>query len=343
MPTRGATATSWLCTSCSQTNPGILLTCSRMECGLHFDLVGVRLSDTRLKRRAERVVAQPLQRITASAAGHSGRHASRGKVPAAAPAGYKRMRGSPEQGAPLHPPASTVGGTPRRSPAPRRSALRALGPLGELGDLEHDSNAGSPSAGVAAECSSSAKRRRTTTPASKRPRGLCVHKSTLDELGGGWVGVPPFSGDEDRLYRWIAEPALWARVVLGDADPAAQRRIIQHHAALHDALDASGFVLWRSLPPSEKLPASSRFGPGWAVRTLVGRSGSLRPLPALSAAIPATPARLAAAPLGLPPGAPAWLGPAWALLRGATFTFMGEPMLMARRRPLAPSGSARSN
>ena len=56
--------------------------------------------------------------------------------------------------------------------------------------------------------------------------------------------------EHSQLYRWISEPALWARLVLDDLDRAnrAQARLGQLHALLHDALDASGFILWRSFP-----------------------------------------------------------------------------------------------
>ena len=126
-----------------------------------------------------------------------------------------------------------------------------------------------------------------------------VNKHLLASLGGGWTNMPPFAGDEDRLYRWMAEPALWARVIMGDLEPRTQQRLVGLHAALHDGLDASGFVLWRTMPPlregltvtlhtaaspiapqritlprvtlrQSKLAPSSRFGAGWEVRSCAG-------------------------------------------------------------------------
>ena len=79
-----------------------------------------------------------------------------------------------------------------------------------------------------------------------------VNKHLLASLGGGWVNMPPFSGDEDRLYRWVAEPAIWGRVVMGNLDQRTQQRLVGLHAALHDGIDASGFVLWRSFPPARR-------------------------------------------------------------------------------------------
>ena len=159
-----------------------------------------------------------------------------------------------------------------------------------------------------------------------------VDKHLLASLGGKWENTPPFSGDEDRLYRWIAEPALWARVIMSDLEPRTQQRLIGLHAALHDNLDASGFVLWRALPPLHeheglcvtlhsaalpsvpqrlalprvtirqgKLISSSRFGEVWNMRSYAA-------LPAGSS------------------GTPAWLHGAWQLIQQATFPFLGQPM-----------------
>jgi len=112
-----------------------------------------------------------------------------------------------------------------------------------------------------------------------------VPKSGLEALGGEWANLAPFAGDENALYEWISDPALWAQVVLGDLDsggtdrrsrPASraptpfdedededdepalterkaagsrsQLRLAQLHSGFRDALDADGFVLWRSFP-----------------------------------------------------------------------------------------------
>ena len=45
--------------------------------------------------------------------------------------------------------------------------------------------------------------------AAQKPIHYSVNKHLLATLGGGWVNMPPFAGDEDKLYRWMAEPALW--------------------------------------------------------------------------------------------------------------------------------------
>lgn len=164
-------------------------------------------------------------------------------------------------------------------------------------------------------------------PSSERPV-YHVNKHVLSRLGGTWEGVPPFAGDEDKLYRWISEPALWARLVMGDLDAGEQRRLVQLHAALHDGLDASGFVLWRSLPafkptasvtlrtnglPDRRvelprvavkqhvLTPSSHFGDGWEARSHEGP--------------PATPS-----------SGPAWLRGAWRLVTQSTFSFLGGTM-----------------
>ena len=154
-----------------------------------------------------------------------------------------------------------------------------------------------------------------------------VNKHLLAGLGGGWANMPPFAGDEDRLYRWIAEPALWARVVLDTCESRVQQRLVQLHAALHDGLDASGFICWRTLPPVQpptsvtmKLPGvpavrtqlprvtirqhkmtpSIRFGEGWESRSQYGPP---------------------------PEGAtPPWLRSAHRLVRQAEFNFLGAPM-----------------
>ena len=167
-------------------------------------------------------------------------------------------------------------------------------------------------------------------PKPKQTAHYSVNKHLLASLGGGWINMPPFAGDEDRLYRWMAEPALWARVIMGEVEPRAQQRLIGLHAALHDGLDASGFVLWRSLPPlrpsltitvrstaststpqarmlprvsfrQSRLIPSERFGSDWEARTHPGA-------PACALA------------------APAWLRNAWALIQQATFHFLGQPM-----------------
>lgn len=155
-----------------------------------------------------------------------------------------------------------------------------------------------------------------------------VNKHVLARLGGAWEGVPPFAGDEDKLYRWVSEPALWARLVMGDLDARQQQRLVQLHAALHDGLDASGFVLWRALPAlrpaaaitlrtnglpdrrtelprvalkQAKLAPSSRFGAGWEARSHEG-------------------------PPPTPSSTPAWLRGAWRLVTQATFPFLGGTM-----------------
>jgi hypothetical protein len=161
-----------------------------------------------------------------------------------------------------------------------------------------------------------------------------VNKHLLASLGGGWTNMPPFSGDEDKLYRWVAEPALWARVIMGDVEPRMQQRLIGLHAGLHDGIDASGFVLWRSFAPTRpgltvsvqattapghckkvtqqitlpsvtirqhKLTPSSHFGEGWEMRTHVGPPAS-------------------------PTAQPAWLRGAWQLIQTSTFPFLGGRM-----------------
>eukprot|EP00962_Isochrysis_galbana_P041415 scaffold15214_cov129-Isochrysis_galbana.AAC.2 len=131
-----------------------------------------------------------------------------------------------------------------------------------------------------------------TEPGSSRR--FRVPHSGLEALGGEWAKLAPFEGDENELYGWISDPALWARVVLagldapcgaerpsrqasaaldgdddddledgpagcGESAPAqaerkvsssrAQLRLGQLHMGFREALDADGFVLWRSFPP----------------------------------------------------------------------------------------------
>ena len=127
------------------------------------------------------------------------------------------------------------------------------------------------------------------TPQRASSHTYNVSTSGLAKLGGGWSGAPPYVGGEEGLYRWIAEPTLWARVLA-----PVEQRLRQLHVALHDALDASGFVLWRAFPPlharltvvlrqasvppsrlelqrvtirQAKLQPSSRFGPDWEMRS----------------------------------------------------------------------------
>ena len=148
-----------------------------------------------------------------------------------------------------------------------------------------------------------AKSRKTKEPSKA---SYAVTPRQLVMLGGFWEGVPPFNGDEDRLYRWLAEPALWARLVMNDLEPRVQQRIVQLHAGIHDGLDASGFVCWRTLPPlqpgvrvslrayglkgtSVDLPRvtikqlqflpSSRFGEGWEARSFAGPPASAAATP----------------------------------------------------------------
>mmetsp|Transcript_58818 Transcript_58818/g.161426 ORF Transcript_58818/g.161426 Transcript_58818/m.161426 type:complete len:366 (+) Transcript_58818:110-1207(+) len=176
---------------------------------------------------------------------------------------------------------------------------------------------------------------------AKRPRSpgeasltYTITARGLATLGGPWVGVPPFSGNEEQFYRWVSEPALWARVVLTGLEGRTQYRLSQHHAAMHDALDASGFVLWRSFPGKRpltvalkqagmprqthtlpcvttrqaKLPPSSRFCSEWESHTFVAEGG------------------------GAPPG---WVYSVRKLVQQATFRFMGAEM------PVVDQGWAR--
>ena len=145
--------------------------------------------------------------------------------------------------------------------------------------------------------------KKLAAPPAKPPH-YAATKHLLTSLGGGWAGMPPFSGDEDRLYRWIAEPALWARVIMGDVEPRTQQRLIGLHAGLQEGINASGFVLWRSLPPMRpplkvtvraavetrrinnsavalphvslkqaKFAPSSHYGAGWEARSHAGPYG----------------------------------------------------------------------
>ena len=165
--------------------------------------------------------------------------------------------------------------------------------------------------------------------ADERKRAsFSVTPRQLAGLGGAWEGVPPFSGDEDRLYRWLAEPALWARLIMHDLEPRTQQRLVQLHAGIHDGIDASGYVCWRTLPAvqpamrvtlqaaglrgaSAAMPRvtirqqhflpSSRFGEGWEARSFAGPPSSTT-------------------------AAPTWLRNARTLVQDATFSFMGAPM-----------------
>ena len=155
-----------------------------------------------------------------------------------------------------------------------------------------------------------------------------VDESTLKKLG--W-DVQGFEGSEDDLYRWITEPALWGNVVMGDVDARVRRRLEQLHSSLHEEMHASGFVLWRTLPPiatpfaitlrhskhpqmptrrfeypavtfkRDRLVPSSHYTDGWEMRMHVGppvTSGSQ----------------------------PAWLRSACSLIRQVSFPFVGSTM-----------------
>ncbi len=263
---------AWLCTVCGGNNRSSVQICQQEGCGLHYEVSGVQLSDKRLKRLDERRRKQgmgpgkrslrPLQLLNDNSLARDR-------------ADLKRF--------------ATVSfnvDTPRRRDTPSPSPSGAA-----------------PTPSTPTLAPSTDERR---SPKKPRRALFSVNKRMLDGLGGSWAGVPPFSGDEDKLYRWVAEPALWGRVVMGrqsETEAArVQQRIVQHHAALHDALDASGFVLWRTLQPKTKLPASSRFGPEWEMRAHEGK-----------------------VPSG---GGATWLRSAWKLLREATFSFMGNPMFM---------------
>jgi len=172
------------------------------------------------------------------------------------------------------------------------------------------------------------KSRKVTKEPTAERKTYSVTPRQLVMLGGAWEGVPPFAGDEDRLYRWLAEPALWARLVMNDLEPRMQQRLVQLHAGVHDGLDASGCVCWRTRPAlqpglrvtlrasgvpgmSAELPRvtfrqqqfimSSRFAEGWEARSFAG------PPPSVTAT-------------------PGWLRNARQLVQHATFNFLGAPM-----------------
>jgi len=157
----------------------------------------------------------------------------------------------------------------------------------------------------------------------------------LHALGPRWEMMPTFTGDEDAFYAWISEPSHWMRMVLPDNSICARvrQRFTQLHTSMLDALDSSGFVLWRSFPPrrqltvtlkqakvlprriqlprvtfkQSKLQPSQRFRGEWSTRSL--------------------PARWASAP-----NAPDWVKQARALIEKSTFDFMGEPMSLVDAR-----------
>ena len=145
-----------------------------------------------------------------------------------------------------------------------------------------------------------AKSRKTKEPSKA---SYAVTPRQLVMLGGFWEGVPPFNGDEDRRYRWLAEPALWARLVMNDLEPRVQQRIVQLHAGIHDGLDASGLSvdLPRVTIKQLQFLPSSHFGEGWEARSFAG--------PPASAA-----------------ATPPWLRNARRLVQDATFSFLGAPM-----------------
>ena len=89
------------------------------------------------------------------------------------------------------------------------------------------------------ECPSSP--RPTPQRASGGDASYDIGTQSLKQMGGGWCTAEPYVGDEEGFYRWIAEPTLWAKVLA-----PIEARLRQLHVALHEALDASGFVLWRS-------------------------------------------------------------------------------------------------
>ena len=148
----------------------------------------------------------------------------------------------------------------------------------------------------------SLQRKRPRSPDS-REKMYQIPKRGMAGFGGAWAGVPPFSGTEEQFYRWVSEPALWARLVLNGLEGRTQHRLSQHHAAMHDALDASGFVLWRTFPrrractlylkqlgmPLNELPLqrvgfrqnklqpSLRFGEGWETHTSAVAEGGRTP------------------------------------------------------------------
>lgn len=179
-----------------------------------------------------------------------------------------------------------------------------------------------------------APKRPVKTQVAGKPPTYTVNNTIFRTLGNRWENLPPFVGDEDKLYRWIAEPALWGRIIMGGEGGHEMRttqRIVGLHAALHDGLDASGFVLWRTFHPKrqplsvtvkssqeiriptqrmqlpnvtirqQKLQPSSRFGEGWEIRSHVGPPTS-------------------------PSTTPSWLRSGWRLIQQATFPFLGAPM-----------------
>lgn len=78
--------------------------------------------------------------------------------------------------------------------------------------------------------------RKRARNASGSSRTFSVSLSGLDSLGGPWVGLSPFSGNEDQFYRWVGEPSLWARVALSGLDSRTRHRLSQHHNAMHAAV-----------------------------------------------------------------------------------------------------------
>ena len=172
-----------------------------------------------------------------------------------------------------------------------------------------------------------------TEPLQQRHKGskppFQVDRDFLVSLA--WEGVPTLAGGEDDLYRWITEPELWARVLMGDVEARVRRRIVQLHAGLLEEMHASGFVLWRALPPRRpglaitvrnskspqlpvrrvELPAvtfrqhrltpSTHFCDGWVLRSHMGPPGKLS-------------------------AAPAWLRNACNLIQQVTFPFVGSSM-----------------
>lgn len=166
--------------------------------------------------------------------------------------------------------------------------------------------------------------------AKERSPHYQVTKHFLASLGGGWTNTPPFAGDENHFYRWIAEPALWARVVLGDVEPRTQQRLIGLHAGLHDAIDASGFVLWRTFPPAKRglfVSLKTAASPGPQRLSLPNVSIKQAKLtPSSHFARETWACRTHVGPPANPTTAPAWLRGAWSLIQTATFPFLGSPM-----------------
>ena len=79
----------------------------------------------------------------------------------------------------------------------------------------------------------SRKRPRPESPEPGKEKMYNIPPSGLTSLGGGWAGVPAFSGNEEQFYRWVSEPALWSRLVLTGLGGRTQHRLSQHHAAMH--------------------------------------------------------------------------------------------------------------